>query len=56
MEQEEKYTRRIPINFKESQHESLRDLAHKERNSISAHVRRAVDDYLKKIKDGHMKE
>ena len=56
MEQEEKYTRRIPINFKESQHESLRILAHKDRNSISAHVRRAVDDYLKKVREEHTKE
>jgi DNA-binding protein Fis len=57
MEQKEKkYTRRVPINFKETQHDSLRDLAHNDRKSISHHVRRAVDDYLKKVNGEHTKE
>lgn len=43
--------KRIPINLKDTQHESLRELAYKEKNSISDHVRRAIDDYLRKKKD-----
>jgi hypothetical protein len=39
---------RISVNFLDYQHEALRNLAHKDRTSINDHVRRAVDDYLKK--------
>jgi metal-responsive CopG/Arc/MetJ family transcriptional regulator len=40
--------KRIPVNLKEHQHESLRTLAFKDKNSISDQVRKAIDDYLKK--------
>lgn len=40
--------KRIPINLKDKQHEALRTLAYQENNSISDHVRKAVDEYLKK--------
>lgn len=40
--------KRLPVNLWDRQHEALKDIAHKEKTSMSDVVRDAVDDYLKK--------
>lgn len=40
--------KRFPVNLKDKQHESLRELAYQEKNSISDQIRKAIDEYLKR--------
>lgn len=40
--------KRIPVLLDDSQHESLRELAHVKRTSIAEEIRKAVTEYLRK--------
>ena len=44
--------KRIPVILDDKQHETLRKLAFDTKLSISEHIRRAIDEYLKKIEGG----
>lgn len=42
--------KRLPISFKDKQHEALRKIAHLENTSMADLAREAVDDLIKKKK------
>jgi metal-responsive CopG/Arc/MetJ family transcriptional regulator len=47
--------KRVNINFTDKQHEDLRLISFNDKKSISEHVRKAVEAYLEKKKDGQKK-
>ena len=48
--------KRLPISFKDKQHEALKKIAHKDDTSMSDIVRIAVDEYIKKRSNGKPKQ
>lgn len=44
--------KRIPIFIPEEHHEELRKIAFDKRSSIAEEIRRAIDEYLKKVRGG----
>lgn len=39
--------KRILVNLKDKQHEDLRVMAFEDKSSISHHIRKAIDEYIK---------
>ena len=46
--------KRLPINLKDKQHEDLRNIAFKDKKSMSDIIRKAIDEYINK-RNGHDK-